>query len=83
MCGGKGSLTHWVEGTVEYAHETASLSLPRPYWPDKVRERLTAAARWQPRDVPPGGAVPPASTANTVPLWRPTWRAGGWSCPGG
>ncbi|WP_405675198.1 hypothetical protein OG292_05095 [Streptomyces sp. NBC_01511] len=59
VCGGKGSLTHWVEGTVEYAHETASLSLPRPYWPDKVRERLTAAARWQPRDVPPGGAVPP------------------------
>ncbi|MEV4994437.1 hypothetical protein [Streptomyces niveus] len=58
VCGGKGSLTHWVEGTVEYAHETASLSLPKPDWPDKVRQRLTTAARWQPRTVPPGGGVP-------------------------
>ncbi|MFI6691034.1 hypothetical protein ACIBLA_04575 [Streptomyces sp. NPDC050433] len=58
VCGGKGSLTHWVEGTVEYAHETATLSLPRPDWPDRVRERLTTAARWQPCEIPAGGAAP-------------------------
>ncbi|MET9554667.1 hypothetical protein [Streptomyces sp. NPDC006645] len=58
VCGGKGSLTHWVEGTVEYAHETATLSLPKPDWPDKVRERLSSAARWQKRAVPRGGGVP-------------------------
>ncbi|GGK11377.1 hypothetical protein GCM10011583_49350 [Streptomyces camponoticapitis] len=58
VCGGRGSLSHWVEGTVEYANEKASLSLPRPDWPDKVRDRLAGAARWQQLDIPPGGGVP-------------------------
>ncbi|WP_405793150.1 hypothetical protein [Streptomyces sp. NBC_01506] len=58
VCGGEGSITHWVEGTVAYAHETASLSLPRPDWPDKVRERLAATGRWQSHDVPADGALP-------------------------
>lgn len=58
VCGGEGSLTHWVEGTITYAHERASLALPSPDWPDKVRDRLTAGARWRPHDVPAGGKVP-------------------------
>ncbi|MFD3521523.1 hypothetical protein [Streptomyces sp. NPDC058653] len=58
VCGGRGSLSHWVEGTVRYANENASLSLPRPDWPDRVRERLAGAARWRERDIQPGGGVP-------------------------
>lgn len=58
-CGGKGSVTQWVEGRVVYANERRSLSLPAPDWPDKVTERLTAAA-WHGHDVPDGGRVPTA-----------------------